>query len=59
MRHEHAVQTRTENSTAAQRKDVHKQATPADTGSNWQFKILMVIIGCGVLMLVLKTLGVL
>jgi hypothetical protein len=59
MRHEQSVQNQVENSPTAKKKDTLKDTKPYDTGSNWQFKVLMVIIAFGVLMLVLKTTGVL
>jgi hypothetical protein len=58
MRHEQSDQTQTETSSAQPKKNTVTQTKPDEGGSNWQLKILMVIIGLGVLMLILKSLGI-
>jgi hypothetical protein len=59
MQHEQMTRPQTDNPTTQQRKHLPNQVVPAESGSNWQFKLLVAIIGLGVLMLVLKSVGVL
>ncbi len=57
MQHEQMVHTQTENSTPQQRKNLPNQVVHGESGSKWQLKVLMAVIGLGVLMLVLKAIG--
>jgi len=57
MRQEQPVQNNVELSASRQNKSKPTTTTPNAGGSQVQFKILMAIIGFGVLMLILKAAG--
>ncbi len=59
MRHDQSVQDPIENPGVRQKKETPKQASPDDGGGQMQFKILVMALGVGVLVLILKSLGVL
>lgn len=58
MRPEPSIQTHAENSAHSRKKDIPKQTPPDGGGSNWQLYMLLVIMGFGILMLILKSLGI-
>jgi hypothetical protein len=58
MRHEESVHNQVEHTPSASRKGSAKQTRPADGGSQLQFKILITIIGVGVLLRLLRVMGV-
>jgi hypothetical protein len=58
MQHEQPVRTQTEDSATQRKKNLPNHPIPAASESNWQLKVLMAVIGLGVLMLVLKAVGV-
>ncbi len=58
MKTDQSVQTPVENLNNRQKKDVLKQSSPDDGGSQVLFKILISIIGLGVLGLILKSMGI-
>jgi len=57
MKHEQPVQNNVELSTSRQNKNKPATSMPTAGGSQVQFKILVAIIGFGVLMLILKAAG--
>jgi hypothetical protein len=58
MKHEQPIPNQIGNITSQQKKDLSKQTRSESGDNNWQFKILVAIIGLGVLMLILKSLGI-